>query len=102
MFSETFSWIGGSLVLAFIYIVVSNTLWLLFGARLVQSLPGVNITGFRGTMKISVMLILSVIGVLYWVAKYTFTLITGKNKKPLLREEISRAIQRGSKIITQK
>ena len=99
MFGETFMWVGGGLALAFTYILISNTLWLLFGSKLVQSLPGVDIKGFRGTLKIAAMLVLSGIGILLWVVKYGFNLVSRGKHKPILTEEISRAIQQGSKIL---
>ena len=99
MTDETVTWIGGGLALVLIYIVISNTLWLLFGSRLVQSLPGVNISGFRGTIKIATMLALSAFGILRWVFKYAFVMVTRRDELPILSKEVSRAIKQGARVI---
>ena len=98
MFSEIATWLGGGLALVILYVLISNTLWLLFGSRLLQFLPGVNINGFRGTFKIAIMLGLSVIGVFCWIVKYSSKLVARKNPAPVLSEEISMSIRRGAKI----
>lgn len=102
MLSETVTWIGGSVALVILYVFISNTLWLLFGSRLIQCLPGVNIDGFRGTLKIAAMLVFSAIGVLRWIVKYTVRFLTKTNPKPVLSEEISMTIQKGAKVIRRK
>lgn len=99
MFSEIAVWLGGGIAVIVLYVVVSNTLWLLFGSKLIQCLPGVNIVGFRGTLKIATMLVLSLIGLLLWVCKYLLMYVTRKKPLPILSEEISRSIQRGAKLI---
>lgn len=102
MLSETVTWVGGGIAIVILYVIVSNTLWLLFGSRLIQCLPGVNINGFRGTLKIAAMLIFSVIGVLRWIVKYFMMFLIKTSKKPVLREEISTSIQQGAKVIRRR
>jgi len=97
--NDVSTWLGGGVVLVLLYIVISNTLWLLFGSRLVQCLPGVNINGFRGTVKIAAMLALSFVGVVYWMIKYVLALVIKNNPKPLLKEEISKAIKKGARMM---
>ena len=99
MLNSTISWIGGGIALAIIYIIVSNTLWLLFGSRVIQYLPGVNIKGLAGTLKIASMLVLSVIGTIIWIFKYILTTIKLEKTKPLLKNEISIMIQNGGRIM---
>jgi len=98
MLSEILVLIGSSFILIIAYLLISNTLWLLFGSRLLQSLPGVDIKGIGGTFKIAAMLILSAIGTLRWILKYISS-ATGKNVKPIFKEEVGKTIQQGARII---
>jgi hypothetical protein len=66
---EAVKWIGGGVLAVIAYVVISNTLWLLVGSRLLQSLPGVNIKGLRGTLKIAVMLVLTALAIMAWIVK---------------------------------
>ena len=93
MFNDSLTWLGGGLVLLILYIIISNTLWLLFGSKLIQCLPGVNIKGFRGTIKIATMIVLSIIGSLKWLLKYLLVFFT--KKKPNFSEEIRKTIEQG-------
>ena len=70
MLENLIFWIGGGLAIVIAYVIVSNTLWLLFGSTLLQRLPGVQIKGFRGTLKIAIMLFLSVTGFMFWIIKF--------------------------------
>ena len=99
MINETVTWLGGGLALIILYIVISNTLWLLFGSRLIQWLPGVNISGFQGTVKIATMLVLSLFGVVCWTIKFSVALVVGNNPKPLLSEEVGKVIKKGARIV---
>jgi len=99
---ESLYWLGGSVALLIAYVIVSNTLWLLFGSKVIQKLPGVNIKGFRGTLKIALMLFLSATGFLFWISKYLITLILLKNPKPKLSNEISQKIKWGARITKNK
>jgi hypothetical protein len=99
MLNEVLSWVGGGLALVFLYIVISNTLWLLFGSRLIQCLPGVNINGFRGTIKIAIMFILSAIGTLRWTFKYVYMSVARRKPMPVFSEEVGRMIQQGAKMM---
>lgn len=99
MLDGTVTWVGGGLALVIIYVVVSNTFWLLFGSRLAQSLPGVNISGFRGTVKIATMLVLSALGIIRWIVKYAFVMVTRRGELPTLSIEVSRTIKLGARLI---
>ena len=96
MFESTESLIAGGAVAVVLYLLVSNTLWLLFGSRLLQSLPGVNINGFRGTLKIAAMLVFTLLGIFIWAAKLCAAVILFRKKKPDVRNEIRRAIGFGA------
>ena len=96
MFESTESLIAGGVVAVVLYLLVSNTLWLLLGSRLLQSLPGVNINGFRGTIKIAAMLIFALLGIFMWSAKWCAALIFFRTKKPDIRNEIRSAIRFGA------
>jgi len=99
MFNTILSWAGGGLAFILLYLVVSNTLWLLFGSRLLQCLPGVNIKGTSGTLKIAVMIILSTLGSLVWILKYSYLSLTMNKVKPVFKSEVSKMIQHGARII---
>ena len=99
---ESLYWLGGSVALLIAYVIVSNTLWLLFGSKVIQKLPGVNIKGFRGTLKIALMLFLSATGFLFWISKYLIMLIFLKSPKPKLSSEISQKIKWGARITKNK
>ena len=97
---EIYTWIGGGIAAVFLYVIISNTFWLLFGSRILQSLPNVNIGGFRGTLKIASMIILSLLGFFIWISKYAFMFIARKSYRPLLSEQVAKTIQYGESIIT--
>lgn len=99
MLNTTISWVGSGLALALVYILVSNTLWLLFGSRVLQYMPGVNIKGIAGTLKIASMIVLSALGTIIWVFKYIYFLLVSKKAKPVFKDEVSKTIQLGALII---
>jgi hypothetical protein len=66
---EVAKWLGGGALVLVAYLIISNTLWILLGSRVLQSLPGVNIKGFRGTLKIAAMLVLTALAVAVWLLK---------------------------------
>ena len=95
MLSDLFPWIGGGLLAIILYLIISNTLWLLFASRILQFLPGVNIKGFRGTLKLAFMIVLSGIGLLSWGVKYSFLIWSRKIGKPKIKTEIRNSIKMG-------
>ena len=99
MLNAIFSWVGGGLALVLLYILVSNTLWLLFGSRLLQYLPGVDIKGITGTFKIATMLVLSALGTSVWVFKCIYSSLIGEKVKPGFKDEVGKMIQQGSRIV---
>ncbi|MFH1230838.1 MAG: hypothetical protein V1709_05010 [Planctomycetota bacterium] len=99
MHNAIFSWVGGGLALVLLYILVSNTLWLLFGSRLLQYLPGVDIKGITGTFKIATMLVLSALGTSVWVFKHIYLSLIGEKVKLGFKDEVGKMIQRGARIV---
>ena len=99
---ESLYWLGGGIALVIAYVIVSNTIWLLFGSRLIQKLPGVNITGFRGTLKIALMLLMSIFGLGTWIFKYLIALILFKNPRPMISNEIAQKVKWASRITKNK
>jgi hypothetical protein len=98
MSSNLLSWIGGGVFVVFMYVVVSNTLWLLLGSRFLQELPGVNVRGLRGTVKIAVMLVLSGVGTVVWTIQ-TMVCLLLRRPRPSFLDVISRTIQHGARIV---
>jgi hypothetical protein len=98
---EALKWIGGGFLALLAYVVVSNTLYLLIGARLLQMLPGVNIKGFRGTLKIAAMLVLAVCGFGVWVIKRPLAWIGVTRFREPLRVEIARWVGRGARTVNR-
>ena len=96
MFESSESLIFGGALAIIAYLLVSNTLWLLLGSRVLQSLPGVNIRGFRGTLKIAAMVVLALVGVCIWVVKWCVALVFFRAEKPVMSHEIRRAIRFGA------
>ncbi len=94
---EAVKWLGGGVLAVVIYLIVSNTLWLLLGSRLLQALPGVNIKGFRGTLRIAAMLVLTIVAVILWVAKRPAVWLGAKGMDRRLPSEISLWVGRGSR-----
>ncbi|MCB0537816.1 MAG: hypothetical protein KDE33_09830 [Bacteroidetes bacterium] len=90
-------WLGGGFLVVFGYIIISNTLWLIFGAKVLQSLPGVNINGARGTIKIVMMLIMTVIGFLIWLLLLFPRLIKVVKWKSIVND-ISKSIEYGGRL----
>ena len=99
MLHEIPLYVGGGLAVVLIYVLVSNTLWLLFGSRLLQCLPGVKIKGLAGTFKIAAMLVLSVVGVAVWCLKFIPLSLMRDKTKPTLKNEIGKMIQRGARLV---
>ncbi len=94
-------YIGGGFLAIVGYVIISNTLWLLFGSRLLQSLPGVNIKGATGTLRIIILLIMSFIGFGFWLIKWIFMKLN-IIKKQSLQECISYFIQSASKVFSKR
>lgn len=92
---------GGGLLILVSYIIISNTLWLLFGSKLIQSLPGVNISGAIGTLKIAILLVMSLTGIVVWIVKFPFIRF-GILKEQSLRGCISFYIQSASKVFAKR
>ncbi len=99
MIDSLIVWIGSGILGIIAYVVISNTLWMLFGARLLQSLPGVKIRGVRGTLRIAAMLLMTLVGGCVWLVKMLARVIKLPIAKTSLKDEISQAIQRGSKLL---
>lgn len=94
---EAVKWFGGGLLAVVVYLLVSNALWLLLGSRLLQSLPGVNIKGFRGTLRIAAMLVLTMWALIMWVAKRPAVWLGFRRIDQSLPTEIAVWVSRGSR-----
>tara|TARA_B100000686_G_scaffold254225_1_gene265419 strand:- start:976 stop:1293 length:318 start_codon:yes stop_codon:yes gene_type:complete len=101
MFDDWLGWLGNGVIILIIYIIISNTLWLIFGAKLLQCLPGINIKGSKGTLKIAAMLVFSGYGILIWGLKYTRSLIIKPKVRPIFKNEVGRAIQQGARVVNK-
>ena len=99
---ESLYWLGGGIALLIAYVIVSNTIWLLFGSRLIQKLPGVNITGFRGTLKIALMLLMTAFGLATWIFKYFIALMFFKKPRPMISNEIAQKLKWASRVTKNK
>jgi hypothetical protein len=102
MFTDFITWASTGIIFIFAYILISNTLWLLFGSRLLQSLPGVNIRGARGTLKIAVMLVLFAVGVARWIYIYLHHQVFTNTEKPKFKIIVSSTIKRGSRFFKRR
>jgi hypothetical protein len=83
------------------YLIISNTLWLLFGSKLLQSLPGVNVRGSTGTLKIAILLIMTITGFLIWIVRTPFSKL-GIFKEQSLQGCVSHCIQSASKLFAKR
>ena len=92
---------GEGVIVLLGYIIISNSLWLIFGSKLLQSLPGVNIKGAKGTLKIVLLLVLTLIGFFIWLFKWPFSKI-GLIKNQSLPDCIGYCIQIASKVFSKR
>lgn len=90
-------YIGGGFLVIIGYIIISNLLWLIIGARALQFLPGVNDKSAKGTIKILVLLLMTLFGIFFWFLKLLPAMIKIIRYKPILGE-ISASIQLGGRI----
>ena len=90
-------YVGGGALALISYILVSNILWLLMGAKAIQYLPGVNDKTAKGTIKFAIMLLSSLIGTLYWVLRLPASVLGIIKYKPI-KVVLSLSIQSGSKL----
>lgn len=66
---------------------------------MIQSLPGVNIKGAKGTLKIAAMLVFSGYGVLIWGLKYIRSFLMKSERRPIFKNEVGRVIQQGARMV---
>lgn len=92
-----FHWLAWGLGAAVLYVIVSNTLYLLLGARLLQFLPGVNVKGFRGTLRLALLLAVSVVASIWWGCKRSFQFIV-RRPPSRWKDEIARGVQLAAKV----
>lgn len=90
------TYIGSGVLIVLGYVLLSNTFWLLFGSSILQKLPGVHVKGAKGTFKIALLIILSLIGFLKWAVSYPFNFFSKKDKKSL-KAYLSDSIQSASR-----
>lgn len=74
---------GAGILVLLGYFFISNTLWLLFGSKLLQSLPGVKIKGTNSTLKIAILLVMTFIGLIVWIVKWPLIKLNLINKQSL-------------------
>lgn len=91
------NYVGGGILVLLCYIIISNTLWLLIGAKFLQFLPGVSDKSAKGTLKIVLLLLMSLIGIFWWIVKLIPSLLQIVKFRPITME-ISLAIQNASRI----
>ena len=102
MFADFTTWVSTGIIFIFAYILISNTLWLLFGSRLLQCLPGVNIRGARGTLKIAVMLVLFAVGVVRWICIYLHHQVFTNAEEPRFGIIVGSTIKKGSRFFKRR
>jgi hypothetical protein len=95
--SGVMPWIGWGVAAVALYLIVSNTFYLLVGARLLQFLPGVNIKGFQGTVRLSLLLVILVSVSIWWVCKRAFQLTMRRDRTPW-KDEIATGIKIVAKV----
>ena len=81
-YTNPVQWIGWGAGAIVLYLVVSNTLYLLVGARLLQLLPGVDIRGFRGTIRLALLLVITVVATAWWLFKWPIARIMRREPTP--------------------
>lgn len=89
------NYVGDGILVLFCYIIISNTIWLLIGAKVLQFLPGVSDKSAKGTLKIVLLLLMSLIGIFWWVVKLIPSLLRIVIFRPITTE-ISLVIQNAS------
>lgn len=92
---------GGGLLVILVYILISNTIWLLFGSKFLQALPGVNIKGVAGTLKIAILLIMTFTAIFVWLITWPFKQL-GIGDKQSIQACISDYIQSASKVFAKR
>ena len=88
---------GSGILVIIAYVIVSNTLWLLFGSKMLQILPGVGGIYAISTFRIALMLVLVAVGFLHWLIRYPVSL-AGFIEKVQPRHIISSWLQRGGRL----
>lgn len=83
-------WIGWGAGAVVLYLLVSNTLYLLVGARLLQFLPGVNVKGFRGTIRLALLLVITIVATAWWMFKWPLARLARREPTPWRDELASR------------
>jgi len=91
------TYIGGGLLVVLAYVLISNTFWLLFGSSILQKLPGVNIKGAKGTFKIALLILLSIIGFFRWCLSYPLSLLYRNRDNKRLKMYLSDSIKSASR-----
>ncbi|MDG5799220.1 hypothetical protein QA597_02465 [Marinilabiliaceae bacterium ANBcel2] len=91
------TYIGGGFLIIVAYVIISNTLWLLIGAKALQFLPGVDDKSAKGTIRIVLMIIMCILGTVIWFLKL-LPFCIGLIRYSPISNEMSLAIQHASKI----
>lgn len=95
--SEGSGWLLRGFLILLAYVLVSNTLYLLLGTHLLQFLPGVNATGFRGTLRLAAAIVLAGLGLVRWGVLSVLRPSKGRFTWPVIQSDIATMIQAGSR-----
>lgn len=91
-------YVGGGVLVIIGYILISNIIWLLMGARAIQFLPGVNDKTALGTIKLAIILLFSLVGIFCYLIRLPLSALGIIKYKPF-RIMISSSIQSGSRLL---
>ena len=92
------TYIGGGILIVIGYVMISNTLWLLFGSSVIQRFPGVNVKGAKGTLKIALLILLCIIGLIQWVVMFPMNFFRNEQSKKSLPIYLSSSIQTAGRL----
>ena len=86
-------WIGGGFLAVLLYVFISNLFWLLVGSAILQKIPGTNIKGIRGTIRIACIIICVASAFVIWTLILPARVLPAY-KPETLTEKISRYLRR--------
>lgn len=102
LLADAVVWVGYGLVGILAYVLISNAIYLLLGAKLLQALPGVESRGFRSTLRLALMLLVTVAAFILWVGRYMRYIAVRSGSRPVLTGQIASAIKWVSAVFTRK
>lgn len=75
------------------YAIVSNALWLLFGARVAQFLPGVEAKGIRGTFRLAAIFIMALVALARTLCLIPLRMANRKSMRNGIRDDLRWAMR---------